>query len=181
MTLALCAGNSPVTGEFPSQRTSNEANVSIWWRHHEESLHHIFIHTSWILSWFSSVISQIPRANYRSVQPNWVTALGLPHWVPLGYILRCHMVYWQNGINTLRPKQNIHPLVDESTFSNAFLRMEINGVWFKFSWNLFPIPWSDCQCVIITWNFQTLIVLQKWYKSSTKHLHILRDTRYPHI
>ena len=31
----LCAGNSPVIGEFPAQRTSNAENVSIWWRHHE--------------------------------------------------------------------------------------------------------------------------------------------------
>ena len=30
----LCAGNSPVTGEFPAQRTSDTENVSIWWRHH---------------------------------------------------------------------------------------------------------------------------------------------------
>ena len=30
----LCAGNSPVVGEFPSQRASNAENVSIWWRHH---------------------------------------------------------------------------------------------------------------------------------------------------
>ena len=30
----LCAGNSPVTGEFPAQRASNADNVSIWWRHH---------------------------------------------------------------------------------------------------------------------------------------------------
>ena len=30
----LCEGNSPVTGEFPAQRTSNAENVSIWWRHH---------------------------------------------------------------------------------------------------------------------------------------------------
>ena len=30
----LCEGNSPVTGEFPAQRTSNAGNVSIWWRHH---------------------------------------------------------------------------------------------------------------------------------------------------
>ena len=29
----LCAGNSPVTGEFPTQRTRNAENVSIWWRH----------------------------------------------------------------------------------------------------------------------------------------------------
>ena len=34
----LCAGNSPVTSEFPSQRTSNAENVSIWRCHHE--FHH---------------------------------------------------------------------------------------------------------------------------------------------
>ena len=26
----LCAGKSPVTGEFPAQRASNAENVSIW-------------------------------------------------------------------------------------------------------------------------------------------------------
>ena len=31
----LCAGNSPVTDEFPAYRTSNAENVSIWWRHHD--------------------------------------------------------------------------------------------------------------------------------------------------
>ena len=30
----LCVGNSPVTGEFPTQMASNEENVSIWWRQH---------------------------------------------------------------------------------------------------------------------------------------------------
>ena len=30
----LCEGNSPVTGEFPAQMTSNSENVPIWWRHH---------------------------------------------------------------------------------------------------------------------------------------------------
>ena len=33
----LCAGNSPVTDEFPVQRASNAENVSIWWRYHEPS------------------------------------------------------------------------------------------------------------------------------------------------
>ena len=32
----LCEGNSPVTGEFPSHRASNEENVPIRWRYHEE-------------------------------------------------------------------------------------------------------------------------------------------------
>ena len=30
----LCAGNSPVTGEFPARMASNAEDVSIWWRHH---------------------------------------------------------------------------------------------------------------------------------------------------
>ena len=30
----LCAGNSPVTAEFPTQRASNTESVSIWSRHH---------------------------------------------------------------------------------------------------------------------------------------------------
>ena len=29
----LCAGNSPVPGEFPAQMASYAENVSIWWRH----------------------------------------------------------------------------------------------------------------------------------------------------
>ena len=30
----LCAGNSPVPGEFPAQMASYAENISIWWRHH---------------------------------------------------------------------------------------------------------------------------------------------------
>ena len=30
----LCVGNSPLTGEFPTQRASNAENVTIWWHHH---------------------------------------------------------------------------------------------------------------------------------------------------
>ena len=30
----LCAGNSPVTDEFPAQMASNAEYVSVWWRHH---------------------------------------------------------------------------------------------------------------------------------------------------
>ena len=31
----FCAGNSPVTGEFPTQRASNAEKVFIWWRNHD--------------------------------------------------------------------------------------------------------------------------------------------------
>ena len=30
----LCAGNSPVTGEFPTHRASDAEKVPIWWRHY---------------------------------------------------------------------------------------------------------------------------------------------------
>ena len=30
----LCGGNSPVSGEFSEQRTSNGESVTIWWCHH---------------------------------------------------------------------------------------------------------------------------------------------------
>ena len=31
---SLCEGNSPVTGEIPSQKAINTENNSIWWHHH---------------------------------------------------------------------------------------------------------------------------------------------------
>ena len=42
----LCAGNSPGTGEFPTQMASYAENVSIWWRHHGLLMHHWF---RWLL------------------------------------------------------------------------------------------------------------------------------------
>ena len=38
----LCAENSPGTGELPAQMASNAENVSIWWRHHVESIFSLF-------------------------------------------------------------------------------------------------------------------------------------------
>ena len=36
---SLCAGNSPVTSEFPTQMASNAEIVSIWWHHHVITWH----------------------------------------------------------------------------------------------------------------------------------------------
>ena len=46
----LCVGNSPVTGEFFAQRTSNAENVSIWWRHHDNTLLHLIF--LWDSFWY---------------------------------------------------------------------------------------------------------------------------------
>ena len=34
LVTGLCAGKSPMTGEFPAQMASNARNISIWLRHH---------------------------------------------------------------------------------------------------------------------------------------------------
>ena len=39
----LCAGNSPVTGEFLAQMASNVENVSIWWCHHAMAQYHTML------------------------------------------------------------------------------------------------------------------------------------------
>ena len=48
----LCAGNSPVTGEFPAQKASNVENVTIWWRHHETHRWFVLLkYSGAILTW----------------------------------------------------------------------------------------------------------------------------------
>ena len=49
-SVAFCAGNSPVTGEFPAQIASNAENVAIGRRHHDTMIqlvraymHHRFL------------------------------------------------------------------------------------------------------------------------------------------
>ena len=41
LVTGLCEGNSPVTGEFPTQRASNAENVSLWWRHHDINISYL--------------------------------------------------------------------------------------------------------------------------------------------
>ena len=66
----LCAGNSPVPGEFPAQMASNAENVSIWWRHHELML--LRLGVAVVQSWDAHVIfvsfsvsNIIPIGTYR--------------------------------------------------------------------------------------------------------------------
>ena len=73
----LCVGNSPVTGEFPTQMACNAENVSIWWRHHEYV-----------------TISADGSARYRAAA-DWRTVLTSYHfagiWQPLEHI---HSIWW---------------------------------------------------------------------------------------
>ena len=64
----LCVGNSPVTGEFPTQRASNAENVSIWWRHHDldgEATSH-FLLISWLTRRVLNKMTEILQMTFSS-------------------------------------------------------------------------------------------------------------------
>ena len=75
----LCAGNSPLTGEFPTQWASNGEKVSIWWCHHVTQYCDItsmgrtgLIMSSWLIV--------IECANwYQLFQPLWPSEAILCH------------------------------------------------------------------------------------------------------
>ena len=61
----LCAGNSPVTGEFPAQMASNAENVSIWWRHHGNWFFSKLVFQSlWSFAILYGDMCKIPNAYY---------------------------------------------------------------------------------------------------------------------
>ena len=80
----LCEGNSPVTGEFPAQRSSNAENVSIWWRHYEhhfkvngmeptQNLQHL-PHSDPVLQQYRSIVSCLQGCNMLGfVQVTWIS------------------------------------------------------------------------------------------------------------
>ena len=74
----LCEGNSPVTGEFPSQRASDAENVSIWWRHHDESVF------TWRWGMMNCMLD-------RDILINWYHAC---YWVLNRYFHFCHNRAW---------------------------------------------------------------------------------------
>ena len=57
----LCVGNSPGTGEFPTQMASNAENASIWWRHHfmpyfAEGLCVLLLLVAYFFLWYDGLI-----------------------------------------------------------------------------------------------------------------------------
>ena len=66
----LCVGNSPVTGEFPTQRTSNAENVSIWWRHHGHMSFNMYMVNVNIECLFNSIFKLTTRKKHQRKQQN---------------------------------------------------------------------------------------------------------------
>ena len=76
----LCVGNSPGTGEFPTQMASNAENVSIWWRHHDNGNSYI-----WHLDLLKMACHQL--------QTSIVTLMQLSRAVLWTKIATCNILY----------------------------------------------------------------------------------------
>ena len=70
--VAICAGNSPVTGEFPAQMAINAENVSIWWRHHGimSFYLHVFDSKPNIKQWSISNKTPVERMVFKGILLN---------------------------------------------------------------------------------------------------------------
>ena len=85
----LCAGNSPVTGEFPAQMASDTENVSIRWRHHAIQRCGAWpwvnyfslvkqVHSGPVTWWFNILWCCIQRCNDESTSKTWIWWYTLP-------------------------------------------------------------------------------------------------------
>ena len=63
----LCAGNSPGSGEFPTQMANNAENVSIWWRHHGKLLEVVVMITSSVATDDKFVIWQFTGFSKKNI------------------------------------------------------------------------------------------------------------------
>ena len=104
----LCAGNSPVTGEFPTHRASYAENVSVWWRHHDDN-------GSFIL--------------YRLVDPIIATLYLGKDYNNLGLlVLRIIPAQALERVNSSPPPLDKMVAISQTIFSDAFSWMK-NGDW----------------------------------------------------
>ena len=90
----LCAGNSPLTGEFPAQMHSNSENVSIWWRHHVAL---ILLHGQ---PWHSLICSWFYIVYYRDYHHWCCTSRTMSHGISSHFIASVHMGYYRFGLES---------------------------------------------------------------------------------
>ena len=110
----LCVGNSPVTGEFPTQRANNTENYSISWRHHDIS-NVIYICDVMFAFHFRWVSALIVLVTYLA---RWTVLCSLT--VPLTHWGRDKMA-----------------AISQTTFSNAFSSIKMFEFRLQFHWSLF--------------------------------------------
>ena len=111
-SLALCVGNAPVTGEFPTQRASNTENDSIWWRHNDK------LSLVQVMAWHRTGATPLPEPRMTQFQ---FTGVFMRHRVTV--------------VITLRPRQNGRHFPDD-IFKYIFLNENV-WIWLRSHWSFF--------------------------------------------
>ena len=117
----LCAGNSPGTGEFPTQMASNAENYSFWWRHHVTRCIYVY--------------NGLP---YKDVMNMSIYNLTFTLYFVLYIYMNNTATSWHQlcfVINIFRPRQNGCHFADD--VSNAFSWMKMCEFCLRFHWSLF--------------------------------------------
>ena len=153
----LCAGNSPVTGEFPAQRASNTENVSIWWRHHGPGMHGTPT---------SQTLQQYRRDRRGLVFCNFVNHIAIPDVDTVMRVRSPIEVYDVTG----RGAEIVHILPTTS--------VNVENVWYlvhsainmtsEYRYSVSPMPkWSHYYwCKAVTYDFMHS-GMQPWNNSCT--------------
>ena len=112
----LCAGNSPVTGEFPAQRASKAENISIWWRHHDTTKFHYYFSRAYAL---------------EAIEVNHLTRCDLDHgsWHMFIKVLVCCLAWRHQAITCIN--DDISSIRPWGTYFNETL---IQNQTRKFFW-----------------------------------------------
>ena len=108
----LCEGNSPVTGEFPTQRASNAENVSIWWRHH------IFIQFPGCR--FGGLFYDLEATWHPNLEPSGIN-----------YCISCQCVP-VSAFNTSKPELNEQHFSDD-IFKHIFMNENVKILILNFT------------------------------------------------
>ena len=92
--IGLCAGNSPVTDEFPAHMASNTGKVSIWWPHD------LYCRRAWLILtvkltfldtssailsdviWWSEVCQHDDVIKWKHFLRYWPYVQGIHRWIP---------------------------------------------------------------------------------------------------
>ena len=102
----LCAGNSPVNGEFSAQRASNAENVSIWLSYHVKDARENWYRSSWFAH-CRNVHNAIKHYDIMTLNVMLWYLSPNPLWLDI----------WDDTsvqrISTLRPRQNCRHFVDD--------------------------------------------------------------------
>ena len=118
----LCAGNSPVTGEFPHKWPVAQ-NVSIWWRHHGPYDSHSASEETLIVKYISQCIRQIPH-----------------------YLLSYHNIAKQNTNRVNISWSILHKMTLGTMRDVSFPVTLRDGIacWMSLAWTQKRLPLSQC-------------------------------------